>query len=161
MREDRLLKGAALLEADAANPEGVKFDLGTWVSPSGSHRFESGYPTDTQSVEVNCGTTACGWGLMAISGIFKDEGVGFKIFGGSSAEPGMLLPSYGDYTGMEAAANFFEIGTVMAARLFDTPTYRKLEGAKAELFVAQRMRYLAANGDLPLSALASMGGYDH
>lgn len=159
MRIDRFIKMAELLEEDAANPEGVKFDLGLWVVPADSpNNFES-YPIDTTSVEVDCGTAACGWGLAAISGIFKDEGVGFHIIKESSrGTVGMLVPTFDGKEGLTSAQAFFEVDKSIISKLFDTPTYDTTKGADAERFVAQRIRYLIQNGSLPTAVLSTMGG---
>lgn len=67
MHKRRLLKLADLLEADAKNEQGVKFDLGSW-----------GRVSNTEQV-VSCGTAACAAGLAAISGAFKKDGLGYRI----------------------------------------------------------------------------------
>lgn len=59
MHVENLLKLANLLDTNAANPNGVKFDYDYW-----GH-----VPRDTE-VAMNCGTTACALGLAAISGQF-------------------------------------------------------------------------------------------
>src|SRR6266403_4799676 len=91
MRADLLRRGAELLEADANNPEGIKFDLGTWAADARIN-LATGYrdPRDKQLykykdnevVPVNCGTQACAFGLFALSGAFKEEGLGYKIIDG-------------------------------------------------------------------------------
>ncbi len=90
MRTDLLLRFADLLEADANNPEGVKFDLGAWAQDSRLDLNKMSpdeveqllYPTTIETVPVNCGTAACALGLAAISGAFKDEIIPVKGEGG-------------------------------------------------------------------------------
>jgi len=70
MNKRRLLKLADLLEADAKNKKGVKFDLGTWGN------LNEGTPEEEV---ISCGTTACAAGLAAMSGAFKKEGLGYRL----------------------------------------------------------------------------------
>lgn len=151
MRTDRLLKLAELLEADAANPEGVKFDLTAWgySTIAGGDRFDNKFRRDQKVIPVSCDTAACAWGLAAISGIFKEEGVSFEI----SASERALVPSFNNLYGFDAAKAFFELGEdtdglEQVSTLFDTPSYMFLKGAPAELEVAKRIRELVANGNL-------------
>jgi hypothetical protein len=64
---DRLLKLADLLMADAKRKNGIKFDLGNW-----------GDVSDPENI-LSCGTTACAFGLAALSGAFKRVGLGYEL----------------------------------------------------------------------------------
>lgn len=71
----RLLKLAALLEADAKNKKGIKFDITTVGRPSNLDKeFRS-----VEDVKLDCGTIACAMGLAAISGKFKKQGLDYKL----------------------------------------------------------------------------------
>lgn len=153
MRTDRLLRLADLLEADANNPTGVKFDLGHWAT-SAEHaealdaqeatfdviqkkRFKEGI----KEIPVNCNTAACAMGLAAISGAFKDEGLSWTLFQCRNGT-GELLPTLGTLAGFAAAARLFDIDSNTTFNLFDPSYYDVIRGKKAELAVADRIRSL-------------------
>jgi hypothetical protein len=167
MRTDRLYEFIDLLEADAVNPKGSQFNLNFWAAPSGtvdrhtqSHlRSESlsFYKADTKVIAVDCGTTVCALGLLAVSGIFKDEGFTFKI-----DSDGTLFPKYGNKTGFEAATAFFELPKYadqmesrdyVAYLLFDPCYYERKTGKDAELEVVRRIRLLISHGTLSLDII--------
>lgn len=142
MNTERLLKLADLLEADANNEKGVSFDLGAWIqkrNPSGE--FTTSGFVYGEVVPVNCNTAACAWGLAAISGAFADDGVSYTIDGYDR-----LIPTFLDKRYFVAAAYFFEISESESGFLFDPDFYpeSKLRGRDGELFVAARIRELAA-----------------
>lgn len=138
MRTDRLLRLADLLEADAVNPNGVQFDLNDWGHPSDDKIFKN-----NDDVTVDCGTAACAFGLAAISGIFKDEGLGYEI---SSGRYHRLIPRFineqrDEFFGFEAAKEFFDISIDVARKLFDVVHhYEHTTGSVAELAVAGKIR---------------------
>lgn len=133
MQKRRLLKLAALLEADAKNKKGIQFDLGTW----GQGNMAPG---------LNCGTTACAMGLAALSGVFRYAGLRKEIikFDGESDWEIMVRCKGG--TGLEAACNLFDIGYGDAGWLFYPDSYEgeTPQGAKGELRVAKRIRDFVA-----------------
>lgn len=143
MNKERLLKLADLLEADADNTKGVSFDLCAWAQKKNekgmfvTYGFQPG-----EIVAVNCDTAACAWGLAAISGAFKDEGVDYKI--GCETGFNRLIPTFEGQIEFRAAESFFDIGMTEVSFLFDPDYYpsSKLRGAKGERFVAQRIRDL-------------------
>src|SRR5258706_528932 len=63
MNKRRLLKLADLLEADAKNKNGIKFDMADW-----------GLVADPEN-PLSCGTDACAMGLAALSGAFRRAGL--------------------------------------------------------------------------------------
>ena len=131
MKTDLLLKLADLLEADANNPHGVRFNLGTWITTSKG-----------AAPEMSCGTQACAMGLAAISGIFKDEGLTYDH------GDVQLITSHGlRYSGFFAAARLFKIDVTAAIKLFSPDAYDVRHGIKAELAVAERIRKGVATGD--------------
>lgn len=150
MNKRRLLKLADLLEADAANKEGVKFDLTAWAKKTdaeGNSRiydFEQG-----EVVPVNCSTAACAWGLAAISGAFKRQGVSYQIW-----EDGRLVPTFDGKKEFHAAEAFFGIDIEGAGFLFDPDEYptSKTKGASGERYVAQRIRNFVAGKARPKAA---------
>ncbi len=147
MNKERLLKLADLLEADAANPEGVKFDLNFWAADaqfSGKNYEERGVLKDQgmgfkegEAIPVNCGTAACAVGLACISGAFADEGLTYKI-----NHNGDLLPVFEDYEDWGAAEIFFDLTDEQSSKLFSPGSYSNRTGASAELEVAMRIRGL-------------------
>lgn len=145
MNKERLLKLADLLEADAANPEGIKFDLSFW----GADAQYSGADWDTKealqgqgvglkpgrAIPVNCGTAACAVGLAAISGVFADEGLGYKL-----TCNGELSPMFDENESWDAVYDFFGLTEEQATSLFSDASYTVKRGAEAELAVATRIR---------------------
>jgi len=136
MNKERLLKLADLLEADAKNPKGVKFDLSEW-----------GEAVDPKT-PVNCGTSACAVGLACISGAFKKEGLGYEVVEGKEWDdldkPSAIYtinPTYKKMSGWDAVAKFFGIGYADAEYLFSSYEYNSIpKGAKGERTVAKRIR---------------------
>lgn len=125
----RLRKLAGLLEADAKNKNGIKFDLGTWGKSSGT------------PVAMSCGTTACAMGLATISGVFKREGLHNEYH----PNYGIIVPKIGRWAGLDAAMKLFEIKHREAAFLFYDESYKGATiGAAAERAVARRIRNFAA-----------------
>ena len=140
MNKRRLLKLADLLEADAKNKKGIKFDLGTWARPANA-RFER----KEKTVPVDCNTVACAVGLACISGAFKREGLSHSYK--SSALGGYyLVPKLGRLTDMAAAARLFGLKIREAEFLFYESSYPdgKTRGAAGERFVAKRIRDFAS-----------------
>jgi hypothetical protein len=124
MNEQRLLKLANLLEENANNPKGMRFDLTRWVYSAG------------KEPAVDCGTTGCAMGLAAISGIFKEDGINLYIEG-----TGVALYKHGYiYHGFAAAAALFDIEVFAAIKLFSQDQYKVFRGSEAELAVAARIR---------------------
>jgi len=135
MKKQRLLKLADLLEADAANRKGIKFDLGLWGSID---RLDD-------EVSVSCGTTACAMGLAVVSGAFKRAGLINGAFTKDIIFPEMKGSGLG---GIQAAAELFDIEVGEASYLFfDTEyPYEKRRGAAGERYVAKRIRKFVADG---------------
>jgi hypothetical protein len=145
MNIERLQRMADLLERDAANPKGVKFDLSTWAAPGGKVSWEK----KPREVKVDCGTSACALGLAAISGEFKKEGLAYE-FTGDFTEGFTLLPVITDKLGsikdgFRAGATLFEITDADSHYLFDPDQYDTIPmGEEGERFVAARIRRLIA-----------------
>jgi hypothetical protein len=145
METTRLLKLADLLEADAANPQGVKFDLAAWavnLNDSGNS-YDNHFVQGQDEIPVDCGTAACAFGLAAISGAFADEGLTYMIDRSNN-----LYPQYKEATGFDAATKFFDIDMNTASALFEPANYDIRKGADAELEVAGRIRELVTNSNL-------------
>lgn len=133
MNRRRLLKLADLLEADAKNKKGVKFDIGTWG------RSEDG----EAPVSVSCGTVACAMGLAVVSGAFKRAGLTNLL---DDENPARICPAHKGESGFGAAVSLFDIQYKDAAFLFDGDYYppSKSTGAVGERFVAKRIRDFVA-----------------
>lgn len=147
MNKNRLLRLAELLEADAVQPNGIKFDLNVWAVPDGFDNLASDhgpYSERTKIIPVDCGTVACAMGLAAISGVFKDEGLTYTI-----ESNGSLYPEYDNAQGFGAAAKFFEIRYSDATMLFSRDGYSEymnMRGAVGERVVAAIIREFVATG---------------
>ena len=132
----RLLKLADMLEADAKNKKGMKFDIGT-----------VGHTCDeTTKPSLSCGTTACAMGLAAISGKFKRAGLSY-IFQEDVVGSRINTTMYGtEVSYIDAAIQLFDLSFLEAGLLFSPGYYSddKSEGAKGEREVAKRIRRLVA-----------------
>lgn len=137
MRKDLLLKLADLLEADAAKPDGIKFDLRAWAYDANVGTPEENMLSPGQDVTLNCNTAACAMGLAALSGIFKEEGLTWEI--NLYNNMGIRYEGWANY---DAAAKLFDIGSGSACYLFCPDEYplEMRKGAEAERFVAKRIR---------------------
>lgn len=141
MNKRRLLKLADLLEADAKNKRGVRFDLSVvgWVDAP-----------DKASVKLNCGTSACAMGLAAMSGEFKREGLSYRIAKGCFSN--IKTTMNGTTLHYDTAAmRLFDISRHQAGFLFTPGFYPddKRQGAKGERFVAKRIRDFVAGKVAP------------
>lgn len=148
-RKRRLLKLADLLEANAKNKKGAKFDMRIW----GRMDDENAEP------EMSCGTTCCALGLAAISGTFKRAGLDYEINKNDIISPVQIIhrnpktwrKSRGDT--IDAAMKVFHITRYEAERLFIPMMYPHgffdmgTTGAKTERKVAKRIRKLAETGN--------------
>lgn len=128
----RLLKLADLLETDAKNKKGMRFDLGTvgQASVPDSAAF---------APALDCGTTACAMGLAAVSGAFKrSAGLSFTIRFGDQIRC-TINGRQRDYD--DAAMKIFGITRDDAYFLFSPSDYEVTpRGAAGERFVAKRIR---------------------
>lgn len=143
MNKKRLLKLAKLLEKDADNEKGIKFDLAQWAAPSEQDTFGK----KKKVVPVSCETTACAVGLACISGAFKDEGLKHSYVTGYS-EGWILVPKFGTERNFDAVISFFDITRHEADYLFSRDYYpeSKTKGAKGERYVAKRIRKFVETG---------------
>lgn len=156
MHADRLLKLADLLEADADNKKGIKFDLGHW----GSAKVGRIVKNDAETLPISCHTKACALGLAALSGAFSEFGLSYEIMNRTvwdnklqrarevmeieviyHGEDGEINTGYG------AASELFDITSRWSEYLFSPFRYHPLKtrGKRAERAVAQRIRILVAN----------------
>lgn len=135
MNKRRLLKLADLLEADAKNKKGIKFDLGTW-----------GYVKDGTK-PVSCGTKACAMGLAALSGAFKRHGLSYTLDGGF-----VDISIGGIHGGFSSGAKLFDISFDESHWLFDPMSYpasARTTGVSGEKLVAKRIRDFVAGKAAP------------
>lgn len=134
----RLLILADLLEADAKNSEGVKFNLRTW----GWNRLEEEEP------KISCNTEACAVGLAALSP--KLPGLTYKLQALNNKKPAFLMPilkSDPDVYHWDAIEHYFRISFDEARYLFSASEYdyNFWTGAHGERAVAKRIRSFVAN----------------
>lgn len=153
----RLLKLAKVLEADAKNKKGIKFDLSTWAKPSTckDHGSSVGYFLEVpDSVQANCDTAACAVGLACVSGAFKRAGLGYRF---NNTRPGIpygtfaLEPTFKDEVNFVAVQAFFGTSFNESNFLFDPERYPKKwrKGATGERFVAKRIRKFVSGKATP------------
>jgi hypothetical protein len=129
MNKRRLLKLADLLEADAKNKNGIKFDLSLVVASARA-------PLERWIPAVDCGTKACAIGLWGLSGKFK--GVSYGADG---------WPRYERSVGLGAAMKYFQLERHESEWLFldwEYPSNSPKTGAAGERAVAKRIRDFVA-----------------
>lgn len=138
MNKRRLLKLADLLDEDAENKKGVKFDLAPVLRKADGESYEgSELPT------WDCGTTACALGLWALSGKFRDVSV-VQI---TNKE---FWPQYKSFVGRSAAEEYFEISEPQSRWLFLPSGYQGVTtGSRGERAVAKRIRDFVAGKATP------------
>lgn len=138
MNKRRLLKLADMLEADAKNKKGIRFDISTVAAKAdneglrGWREFAEG-----ETPALNCGTVACAMGLAAISGAFKRAGMSYHI-----NRSGLYVTFNGDWDFYAAGRGVFgltddEIDWLFMPSGYDGPTPK---GADGERVVAKRLR---------------------
>lgn len=142
MNKDRLTRLANLLRADAANPTGVKFDLGAWGS------------SQDGNYSLNCETTACAAGLAVLSGIFKDEGLGYTSRLSPFDRVNLLTPTFEGEKAVDAIVKFFDLSGAETFSIFMPEYYpvNKRQGAEGELAVAERIEHFVRNSVMPDNA---------
>lgn len=149
----RLLKLADLLTADARSKTGIRFNLKVIAERSvprieqqswgGTFEDKDFRPKDIPTVD--CGTTACAWGLATLSGAFKRSGLRYRI------DASGFTPIYRRSKDMAAARVFFDLSVLEMEWLF-TPNYYHglpIEGAIGERVVAKRIRDFVAGRASP------------
>lgn len=145
MNKKRLLKLADLLDKNAANKKGLKFNLHNWGDSVVADDQTSGL---IRSVDGNvrftmdCNTTACGMGLAAISGAFKRAGLEYIIsLHGRAAFIYDFEMKGVAMDGIEAAMELFGISRSQALALFVGDGQKRIRGVAAEMELARRIRY--------------------
>lgn len=142
----RLLKLADLLEADASNERGVKFDLGTWARKLDRRSFPK------HLKKLDCNTSACAVGLACLSGVFKEEGLHWVSL--ASEDENNIIPLFGIEEGFSAVQYFFGLTYRQSEWLFldhEYPTEER-QGQRGERAVAKRIRDFVAGKATPGSA---------
>jgi hypothetical protein len=136
MNKRRLLKLADLLEADAKNKKGIKFDY--WTTAK----------VEEAKDPISCGTSACAMGLAAISGAFKREGLGYRLPPANLSE--IIFTWKGRKTDYDKAAILlFDISDDEANLLFLPGRTTETRGAVAERQVAKLIRDFVAGKVAP------------
>lgn len=127
MNKRRLLKLADLLEANAKNKKGPKFDMSLW-----------GLVEDTEA-PMSCGTTVCAMGLAAVSGAFKRAGLGYDL----DLRKGLIITMPSTWSAIGSAQELFEISPDEAEWLF-MDALPLAKGAKGERQMAKLIRDFVA-----------------
>ena len=139
MNKRRLWKLARLLEQDAANKHGVKFDLASWAQRNGAREFPK------KVKKLDCKTTACAVGLACLSGVFAKEGFSWK----PSSSDNNIVPIFEGQEDFGAVTRFFDISMNEAVTLFVDSRYYNdglpTQGAEGERAVAKRIREFVRN----------------
>lgn len=148
LQTSRLLKLADLLEADAANPQGMRFDIGWWGT-----RTDAGPYDILTAIPVDCGTVGCAIGLACISGVFKEEGFDFNPTA-KRRDGNNIIPTYGHLRNFDAVNAFFEMSDDLSKRLFYHSYYPEdlRRGAEAERAVAARIRQAVTSNEATYQA---------
>lgn len=144
MRKTLLLKLADLLQEDAKNPTGIKFDLSHWGEGDGAN-------------PVSCGTVGCAMGLAVASNTFTANGLrGYRA--GDSLKPRWASDPYGMH-GFDAIQKLFSISNRAAFWLFSNHIWNGRDyinayrgstiGAEGEMKVARRIRAYVAGRSKP------------
>jgi hypothetical protein len=137
---ERLLKLADLLEQDADNPKGVKFDLGLWAT----HGSRGKFPDKLE--KLDCKTTACAVGLACLSGVFAADGLTWT----PDKHDNAIEPIFAGEDGFPAVEAFFGLSWKQSSYLFTDDAYQRdclpTQGAEAERLVAKRIREMVAKG---------------
>jgi hypothetical protein len=134
----RLLKLADMLEEDAKNKKGLKFNIAVVGVPmKGMQQLEDDEVPKDYQPKLDCGTSGCAMGLAAISGRFKRAGLSYELvdamiettMNGRVVDYDIAAQELFNITGMESHYLFspfeYPFGTV---------------GAKGERYVAKRIR---------------------
>ena len=141
--KDRLTRLVKLLRANADNPKGVKFDMSSWTW--GSTQLDQ-----DRNIPLDCRTSACAFGLAALSGEFRADGLEATVYLSGSVEV-TFSPNGEPLEGFGAAAAFFEINNGMAQYLFDPEAYAEdvpIVGAQGERYVAARIeQFVNSDGE--------------
>lgn len=147
----RLLKLAGLLEKDAKNKKGVKFDLGTWAKPANADYLEQYTTRANVTPSPDCGTAACAVGLACISGAFAREGLTIapRRWDGGMQVGYIAVPAFGRLRDFPAVRAFFDLDKHQSRWLFMSQFYRASTGARAERAVAKRIRDFVAGRATP------------
>lgn len=135
MNKRRLVKLADLLEDDAKNKKGVRFDLSLWGQVPALTQTEK-----PETIKVNCGTQACAIGLACISGAFKRSGFTYAVTSKNEGAGNNIRPVFMEYRDFFAVEKFFEISRPEAEFLFLDTKYQESRGAESERAVAKRIR---------------------
>lgn len=137
MNAERLLKLADVLERDAYQLHGVKFDLLSIITVD-DPKLGPG---------MNCGTMACALGIWALCGEF--EGVTISRVERTTGKD--FDVEYQNTTNRDAAEIYFDISGDVSAWLFLNQYYTGLptEGEAGERAVAARIRAFVAGKEAP------------
>jgi hypothetical protein len=138
--KERLQELAALLRTDAENPQGVRFNLRTWIAystlePGSSPVIITDCWPDDFYPSINCSTTACAGGLAAMHPPFREQGLSFRV-----KENHIMTPTYEGVRGYEALSRFFDLEEDLTYYIFDPDAYSPVPiGKGGELRVAARI----------------------
>lgn len=134
--DERLEFLAGALERNAANPQGMRFSLTTWLM-----KWLEGKPESVPSMD--CGTVGCAVGLAMLLPEFQAEGLAMHPM---SFGDDRWVPEYFGYHRFSAVTAFFNLTDTEAEYLFHVTSYPsgKRRGVEGELAVAARIREFLA-----------------
>lgn len=159
MHQPRMEHLRDLLRADAANPTGVRFDLGGWLAQA-----DPDYPRESRvnyelvegsltklkdpAPSMSCSTFACALGLACLDPEFQAQGLHYMVRAKLGGVHAWMIPAFEDHAEFNAGAAFFGISYEDAQYLFDPDCYDGTPvEAEGELFVAKRIDDFI-NGDI-------------
>lgn len=134
MNKRRLLKLADLLDENAKNKKGIRYNHGRWGTIA------------NENEPVSCGTQACALGLAAISGAFRRNGLGYKV---NDTGWVSFTIDKAPHNPLYAANKIFDVDERLYDRIFVNPPRNTKGvlvevGAQAEKAVARNIRKIVA-----------------
>jgi hypothetical protein len=152
LQKRRLLKLVALLQANARNKKGIRFDI-----ESLGHKVNWEDFNLKEVVPLDCGTSACAMGLASISGAFKKQGLGYKVEGCR-----IWNTFNGKFVAFDLAAmRLFGITREQSHYLFAPRTYpfEKKKGAAGEREVVRRIKRIVEGKPIKIESPLGSGLY--
>lgn len=137
--KERLAFLANALEANAADPGGMRFDLSSWMKIYYDPLQGPLKPLFDENHQLtakrDCATVGCAVGLACLLPEFQSEGLTIVLH-----ERLGVVPCWDGYVSFAAVRAFFDIEHSLAEYFFHPQYSRQITGAAAERQVASRIR---------------------
>ncbi len=147
IRLRRLERLYHLLITDANKPDGVRFNMLTWLglemggTDGPKCQYRGFRQEDRAKFNMSCGTHACVLGLACLDPEFRSEGLNFQLHSDNYYE-NKMVPFFGGQVEIDAGIAFFGLDPDEALRLFDPGYYDNAKGRDAELEAAGKVKGL-------------------